>query len=196
MSKIQVARDKAHVYEQAGFTLIELLLVIFISVMLLGALFGLFVWHSRVYNYQQAVIAVAGSARQAMSAIGSYTVQAYRVVASHNFAGTTYSSGPETLVLQLPAVDANGNILAGSWDYVVFYRNNNELLQTMDVHASSTRLAVTKTHSATVSGLTFTYDDPDFSLVHKVAVDLQTQQQVKEQTVTNQLQENLYIRNY
>lgn len=179
----------------AGFTLIETFIVIAISVVALAALSNLFIIFNNTYGYQQAFVASAGSASSAMNAIEAATLPADQVITSHNFSGTTYSSGATTLVLELPSVNSSGNIVAGVRDYIAFYTSSTNLYRLTQAGAGSQRASELKLLSTTLSSLLFTYDNADFTKVTNVATDIVTQAQFKQQAVQSHLNEQVYLRN-
>jgi prepilin-type N-terminal cleavage/methylation domain-containing protein len=180
----------------SGFTIVEMLIVIFIGTLLLLGLFSLYDWHSRMYNYQQGLIRVSESARNSTQAISENTSQAYRVLASQTVNGTLYASGANTLVLQMPSIDAGSNVLPGKWDYIVFYVSGNDLFQVTAKDALSSRVAGTRKLSDVLHSIEFTFNSNDFTLVNRVSVNLQTRTQVRDQLISQQLQQNIYLKNF
>jgi type II secretory pathway pseudopilin PulG len=177
---------------QKGFSILETVVVIFITTILLLTFYSLFDWHGKVYNYQQAIIRTSGSARDSMQYLSVYTSQSYRVLTS----GAGYNSGPDTLVLQLPAVDNSGEIIASKWDIAVFYASGTQLrLLTMPDPASS-RPTLDKQLSDSLQSLVFTYNNAVFDSTTKVTADLTTSLNVRNQTAKTKLSESLYLKNY
>lgn len=181
--------------KKRGFTLLEAVIVIGMSVIALIALTNLFLIFNAMYGYQQAFMATAGSSGAAMNAFEAVILPADQVLASHNFNGTTYSSAATVLVLELPAIDSSGNTLPSAKDYVVFYASSENLYRLMQADASSARVSGLKKLSTTLSSLSFTYDNSDFTKVTNVTADIQTQVQFKQQTVQSHLRGKLYLRN-
>ncbi|MFZ3044085.1 MAG: type II secretion system protein [Minisyncoccia bacterium] len=178
-----------------GFTLIETLIVIGISVVSLIALVNLFLTFNSIYGYEQAFVATAGSASSAMNAFEAAVLPASQVLVSHDFSGTTYSSGATTLVLSIPSVDGSGNVIAGTEDYVVFYLSAASLYRRTLPGAGSVRTAGIKTLSTTLHTLSFTYDNADFTKVTSVIIDIVTQANYKQQLVQSHLNEKMFLRN-
>jgi hypothetical protein len=178
-----------------GFTLVETLIVIGISVIAFIALVNLFLLFNSVYGYQNAFIAGAGSAGNAMTAFETAIPQASHALASHDFSGTVYASDADTLVLELPAIDGSGNILPGMSDHIVFYASGTVLYRLTLAGAGSVRVPGTKVLSTTLFSLSFIYDDADFTKVTNVTAEIETRSAYKEQTVASTLREQLYLRN-
>ena len=178
-----------------GFTLIETVIVIAITTMALFALVNLFILFNATYGYQQAFIATAGAAGTAMNALEAAVLPARRVLASRDFSGTAYASGPTALVLELPAIDSSGDIIPEMSDYVAFYTSGAILYRLTEANAGSARASGVKQLSATLNSLAFTYDNADFTQVTSVAADLETRALSKEQTVRSRLTGQWYLRN-
>lgn len=179
-----------------GFTLVETVITFGISVMALIALVNLFFVFNAIYGYQQAFMATAGSAGAAMNALEAAVLPASQVLASRDLGGTAYASDADTLVLELPSIDGTGAVIAGAKDYVAFYASGATLYRLTEAAALSARLPGTKQLSTTLSSLSFTYDDADFTRVTNVTADIETQAQFKQQTVQSRLFERMYLRNY
>lgn len=177
-----------------GFTLVETIILSGISAMALLALTNLFISFNAVNGYQQAFMA-AGSAGTALNAFEAAILPANQVLSSHTFSGVAYSSATTTLVLELPAINASGTVIAGAYDYIVFYSSSGTLYRLTQAHAQSTRVSGTQQLSTTLQTLSFTYDNSDFTKVTAVAIDIQTQAAFKQQTVQNHLREQVYLRN-
>lgn len=177
-----------------GFTLIETIILAGITTMALVALTNLFISFNAVNGYQQAFMA-AGSAGTALNAFEAAILPADQVLSSHIFSGVTYPSATTTLVLELPAIDASGAVIAGVYDYIVFYSSSGTLYRLTQASVQSARVSGIKQLSTTLQILSFTYDNSDFTKVSSVTIDIQTQAAFKQQTVQNHLREQVYLRN-
>lgn len=178
-----------------GFTILESTIVFGITVMALIALTNLVLVFNSIYGYQQAFIATAGSAGSSINAFEAAVLPSDQVLSSHSFSGTTYSSSATVLVLELPAINSSGSIIAGVKDYIAFYPSSAILYRLTEAGAGSSRVSGTKKLTTTLSSIGFTYDNGDFAKVTNVLVDIQTQAQYKQQAVQSHLREQLYLRN-
>lgn len=195
-SAIRVLRGSSWRCFGAGFTLVETVVIIALTLIALAALVNLFVIFSSLNGYQQAVIATDGSASISMNAFEAAILPASNVLVSHNFSGTTYTTSADTLVLQLPAVNSSGTIIAGVSDYIVFYRSSNTLYQLTEIGGESVRRPGRVSLSTTLSTLSFTYNNADVTQATAVTVDIQTLEQYQTQTAQSRLREQLYLRNF
>lgn len=178
-----------------GFSLLETVVIIGVTVMALLALVNLFLIFNTLYGYQQAFMATAGSSGVSMNALEAAILPANRVVASRDFSGTIYASATTTLVLELPAIDEGGDIIAGANDYVAFYTDSATLYRLIETDASSVRTPGLKQLSATLSSLSFSYDAADVTQATNITVDLQTAVQFKQEPVQSHLTGQWYLRN-
>src|SRR3989338_2469115 len=98
-----------------------MLVTLALSVLLMAALVELYRGYSSLFVLEQLHFTLGTSANRAMTGIQDDARQARQVLASHAISGTTYTTGASTLVLELPSVDAGGTVIAGAFDYAVFY---------------------------------------------------------------------------
>jgi prepilin-type N-terminal cleavage/methylation domain-containing protein len=179
-----------------GFTLIEVTIVISLFALVLVVFLNIFDWSNGNYAYQQAYLRATTSARQAMTDMQTATLQASSVLSSHSIDGTVYSSGSSTMVLELPAIDTNGDIIDSTWDYIVFYVSNGSLYRLADINALSTReMPEIKLLSDSVEVLTFTYNTVDFAQVSSVDAALTTAIAVRDQIAKSSFRQSWYLRN-
>lgn len=182
----------------AGFTLIEVMVVTVLFVLIIAGLFELYMWHGKMYDYEQALARTEGSARAAVDNMDAYISQAYRVLPSATINGNLYATATTTLVAELPAIDGSGDVLNGKWDTVAFYLTGNQLFEAVSSDPSSSRLSLVKQLSDTAESLAFTYNNTDDSQVTEVTVSLTTttQMQTTKQTVSSAVEQDIYLRNY
>ncbi len=193
---IDTRQKKSALQAEAGFTLIETVVVVFLFSLILVALSGLLDRHNYLYNFEVSLTKATGSARQAIDQIDTYSLQAHRVLASQVISGTTYNSGATVLVLQLPAINSSGLIIANTWDYVVFYTNGTQLWQQIQAGSGSVRATGSKLLSSSLQSLAFTYNNNSFPSVKKISIDLQTREVYKTQNINFHLEQQVLLRNY
>jgi prepilin-type N-terminal cleavage/methylation domain-containing protein len=179
-----------------GFTLLEVVIVLFIFTIMMLALVNFFISYNTSYLYDRAMASTANSAATVVNEAQTYVLQADQVVTSHTFGSTVRTSGSGTLVLELPAYDASGNIITNTYDYVAIYSSDGRIYRTIDASASSARKSGTKQLTDAVPTLTFTYNNADFTLVNRVMIDIATQLTVKGSVAQTHLTETVYLRNF
>lgn len=179
-----------------GLTLVETVVVLGIFLAITAILAVFFLRFNSFFGYQSAVRDTAGSANTALDQMHTALLQATRVAASHTFSGTAYTSGTNVLVLQIPSIDASGNIIVGANDYEAFYATGAALYHTIDANPSSSRVSRTQKISSTVSTLSFTYDSADFSNVTTVTALLNTSENNSHTTATGHGTITVRLRNF
>ena len=179
-----------------GFTLIETVVVIALSASMLGVLSLLIHSFYSAYSYEQSAALSAESARSVIRETESLALAADHVLQSHSFSGTMYTSSSTALILEIPSVDSSGTIVSGAYDYAVFYVQGTSAYRILAANAASKRASGTKKLSGTISSLTFSYNNADFTLVNIVTVDVQVIVQSRGQNSTDHRSEQLYLRNF
>ena len=178
-----------------GFSLIETLILLAVSVAALIALVNVFFIFNSLYGYEQAFLKTAGSAGTAMNALQSSILQADAVLASSTFSGTTYTSTTTSIVLELPAIDASGNLILGAKDRVAFFASSTKLYRLTAAAGGSARVSGTTTLTSALQSISFTYSASDVAQSASTTVDLQTRLTYKQQVLSAHLREQWYLRN-
>ena len=179
-----------------GFTLIEIIVGIGVFILLIFALFNLYLVYGSLYSFQDTQLTATMDGRVAMSEITFLTVQAYRVVGNITIATTTYYSGTTTLVLQIPSMAAGDGTISNTWDYAVFYINGTNLYRTIQANAASSRISGTRLLTGNLQNLVFSYDNADLTQAQKVSIDINIQTQTAKYTATNHSTEQVTLRNF
>ena len=179
---------------QRAFTLIEIVIVIGLFAIMVLGIAQLYIVFGRVITMQSSSISVTlgGSA-----IVDTVRVAGLRccVVQSHTFSGVSYNSGTTTAIFELPAIDASGAIIVGTFDYVGIYVSSTTVYRTVDAAVGSSRTSGTKVLTDSLGALTFTYDTASFPSVTSVIVDATTSAVVKGQTTQMHLRSHTYLRN-
>ncbi|MBU6388800.1 hypothetical protein KGQ72_02925 [Patescibacteria group bacterium] len=172
------------------------MVVVAISVGMMAALGFLIYNFNKTSSYEQTSVESSGSATAVMRDIESLVLPADAVLGAHTFANGTYTSTSTSLVLEIPSIDSSGNIIAGAHDYAAFYIvGTTSVYRLLQPNASSARASSTKQLSSTVSSLTFSYNNADFTKVSSTTVDIQTQARVKQDVLTDHQHEQIRLRN-
>jgi hypothetical protein len=129
-------------------TLIEVLIVVAISALIMIALLSLYVAGQKYFFNQNSRADTIEDSRMPMTWVSRDIRDANQVhdgaITAYN--GQTYTTGPNSLVLELPSIDAAGLIISGSTDYIIYHLDagNHRLLRTVDpgagVRQNSTRV--------------------------------------------------------
>ena len=186
-----------HIYNKSdkGFTLIETLVAVALISLLSIMIVNIFISYNDFFLSHESNIDTARSANAIMSEVGSAVLQATQVSTTHTFAGTSYSSDADTLVLELPAITQDGDTVPSAFDYVALYASGTVAYLVVDAHASSVRSDETRTLSTTLYSLTFGYDSASMADVSSVETDVRTRAERKGRTVESHLKQQVYLRN-
>lgn len=144
-----------------GFTLLETIIYISISIMMIVVISEIFVNQSSLGQKRTFQSDVERSSGAGIEVIKTASQGAMSVVLSRSFGGTAYTSDEDTLILQLPSIDASDNIISGSYDYMVFFidPSDSTLLKiTTEAAAGSVRGSNTRIVSNFVSSVEFRYN--------------------------------------
>jgi hypothetical protein len=179
-----------------GFSLVETVIVAGLSSAMMVALGCLIYNFNITSSYQKTFMQSSNSASTIMREVASLTIPASAVLQTRTFSGTPRSSSSTVLVLEIPSIDSSRNVIANTYDYVVFYVVGTNAYRLIEKNVLSTRLSGTKQLSSTVKSLTFTYNDADFTKVTTVTVDIQTQAQSKGETIPDRRSEQFRLRNH
>jgi hypothetical protein len=155
----------------------------------------LYIVNNRVVTFQKSVMGVSLDASSIVDAVRSAASQASHIVASHTFSGVSYTSATTTIVFELPAIDASGDTIANTYDYVSIYTSGADVYRITDAASGSARLSGTKQLADVLDGISFTYDVASFPSVASVTVDATTTSIVRGQTTQAHLREHIYLRN-
>jgi len=186
----QIAYSK----KEQGFTVVELLVALPIVVAVAFFLAYLVGYQYKMYNTQSAELAINADARRALDEIDGYVRQANRVASDYS----SYATGPQTLVLQLPAVDGSGQAITGVYDNLAVYLSDTTLVSQLFAGAGSSRQASTKNLASNVdtANFSFTYDNASYALVTQVQTNLSLLQNYGGQTRAISVSSKATLRNY
>ena len=188
--------ETAHNVESSGFTLIETVIFVAIFSILTLALFNIFAVYGTLYTADKLQFTTVNDTRTPLNELAATVAQAHRVMNSQTINGTDYQTNTTTLVVQLPSITLDGSIVENTWDYAVFFTSSTNLYRLSAPNAASARPAGQKILGDSIVSIVFTFDSADFSLVHKVSVNIESQSQSNHVTVTNTSADQIILKNY
>ena len=178
-----------------GFSVPEMVVIIFLSSVVFLGISQIYITYNSSYLYQNASINASLSAASFVNETADMALQASNIVASRTVSGTLYTTGSTTVILEIPSIDNDGDIITSTYDYAILFGSTTEAYRIMDAAASSARLDGTKMFSEVVSNLTFTYDNASPTVATALTVDITNQTAVKQQVVSTHLKQTVYLRN-
>ncbi|HTK60098.1 MAG TPA: prepilin-type N-terminal cleavage/methylation domain-containing protein, partial [Candidatus Baltobacteraceae bacterium] len=103
-----------------GVTMLELAVSMAVAGVVFTILGAIFIAQGRYLAIEDATAETQYNAFQILDTVGLYAISADAPIGSRTINGTAYSTGTSTLVLELPTVDQNGDLVAATHDYVAF----------------------------------------------------------------------------
>jgi len=164
--------------DRRGITLLEALVSVSLVTIISLVLMGLFIGHVRISRLVSANADLLNQRTQLEQDFDRFIHLATRVVDSAIVNGTSYTSGLDTLVLEIPSIDGSGFVIADQFDQLAYYldpADPSSLKVTFQPGGASSRLNVTKSLGNSVDSVQYFYDSPspvNASLIN-VKVNLQ-----------------------
>lgn len=181
-----------------GDSLVEMLVTVFIIALVMSILAEMFLTILRSYTYYDTQGRLVTRASDMAQRLTTYANEAVGIEASRTIAGATYTSDQNTVVLKISSVDAAGNIIANTFDYVAITadpNNNTRLLEITDADATSKRLDISKLFGDTVGEYMFAYQNADPATSHDIFFMVTTQQKAGSTTVHHTIHAYAKLRN-
>ncbi|MEY4723816.1 MAG: hypothetical protein RLZZ324_1329 [Candidatus Parcubacteria bacterium] len=190
---------RAHRTDQRGIGLMESLAVIGIMTMLLFIITSVFAVNQQLIARSLARTDDDNGATLTIRRIGELVRGAFTVLSSSTINGTVYTTGPNVLVVQIPSVDASGNVYAGEYDYIAIYRDavaTTKIYSDTQTGADSARQSGKKLLTAYNSSLEFSYNNPVQSSATRVSIFLVNTQTVRGTVLLTKAWTSIYLRNH
>ncbi len=145
--------------KQSGMTLIEILVAMFISVIVGGLLLVIMTNSAGLFSNQSSKVEEGLDVNDALMIIRRDIKQAGSIAASYTNGPTTYTPGATQLVLKIPSVDNNGDIIPETYDYFIYFQNNKFLSYKVFPDLLSQRKSVDRILSTDIKTIIFQYFD-------------------------------------
>jgi prepilin-type N-terminal cleavage/methylation domain-containing protein len=141
-----------------AFTLIELLVAMGAGVIVSGVIAASLVGGWRAQLSQETYSELQRSARLTLDEITKQVQSASSIVSMLESNGTTYQSGGSTVILRLPPLNADNDIIEGD-DYIIFRQTTATIERLIIADANSSRAALapklTLNHDAGLLGVKY-----------------------------------------
>ncbi|MBI2021692.1 hypothetical protein HYS93_02275 [Candidatus Daviesbacteria bacterium] len=151
-----------------GISLLEVLIYIGVASLVGIILVRIFVQNNAFFLRESAQVEQGLDTNQISSQIYDSIRNASSVAVSFVGGVTTYTSGPQTLVLTLPSVNASGSVIANTYDYLVITQDSQNaklLRKKIFPDALSSRQSENRLLTTQLSSLTFSYYDQNSNIV-------------------------------
>lgn len=145
---------------QRGLTLVEALFTLGIAVVVGTMLLVIIVNSAGLFYGQSGKLQQGLNLNEALSAIREAIRGSSSVASSYPEIGSpTYTSGATQLVLKVPSINSQGEVISSTYDYYIFYKDANKLRFKTFPAIQSTRKAQDQIFSTSLHNLTFEYFD-------------------------------------
>ena len=155
-----------------GFTLVEMLIAVSVVGVMGTILVSLLTNNSAIFSDQNTKITQGLELNTAVTHVEEAIKSATGVVSQYPpTGGATYTTGANTIVLSLPAINAQGLVIENTYDYLVIANDpgaNKILRKKVYPNALSTRTTEDMVLSTKLSKLEFSYLDSSNSIVSPV----------------------------
>jgi prepilin-type N-terminal cleavage/methylation domain-containing protein len=163
----------------AGFTLLELLLTIAIFALIsigLSSLAYIFIAYSQLLPEGQLASEVARVHQFSLEEFKRGIRQAESIQLGYTVGSDTYTTGTTTVVLRLLARDNANNVLAGAFDYLIYYlatsTSPQKILKRVVADPNSQRKSAHFPINDLVESISFTYNNAVLTEATKITIDL------------------------
>jgi prepilin-type N-terminal cleavage/methylation domain-containing protein len=178
-----------------GFSLIELMMVTTATVMICTAVSTTYVGSHRIYQQGETFSEVHSGIRMALDWMSRDIKWATRMMNSKN----GYYTGTDELVLEVPSIDGDGNIINidEDYDYIIYHldgqdASNVKLMRTLDASTASARNDETRVIAKNLNSLVFSSDGmllgsiSDVTTLAEVVIELSAAKPVSGGTIHNE----------
>lgn len=159
-----------------GFTLPEVLIVLVVGIIVGGLLLSILVNNTGLFYQQSSKVSLGLGSNDALIAVRSTIKEASSIAVSYpEIPPPTFTSGNSVLVLKQLSIDANSNIIADTYDYIVFTKEGDKFRMKVFPNASSARKSQDQILAHNVENLIFNYyDKTDLPVAPQNAVKVKT----------------------
>lgn len=144
-----------------GFTILETVIAIGILGVVSLAILQIYISTQTTFYVQEARTSLQSDTRYSLDRINSWIKQSSSVISTYTASDdTVYNTDENELILKVPSVDANSNVINNKFDYLVFFPDTTDstLLQQITYpDATSSRDNNTKIISDHLSSVAFVY---------------------------------------
>ena len=143
-----------------GYSILETLVSIFIVTIIVGVLGSMFLVLLRSYVLYSTKGALLVDAARMVDRIGNAVRPSFGIEATRDIESTSYTSDDDTVILKTESLDALGKPISGTFDYVVYTRDQvtpSLLRELIDADPASARRDENRILGDNVEDLTFLY---------------------------------------
>ena len=134
-----------------GFTLVEIQVASAIVLMVLSAVFAMYLFSWRSFTIGNTLLDVYSNSRNASGWLTRDIRCAAQVIPSYS----SYATTDNSIVLMVPSIDENNEIISPCYDYIIYNLQGTDLHRIVDKDVLSSRVAGDNVVAHNCEGLTF-----------------------------------------
>lgn len=138
---------------------------------------GIYLTYNQVYKVQIVYNELNTNSAIAMNRLSKNIRQSTNVVETKTVNSTAYTTDSDTLIIELPSIDSEHNIIYATYDYIVYYIDGTQLKSDFEPDVSSSRSGGNSLIAQYVENIVFNYNDIDYDDTDKIEVILSTSKQ-------------------
>lgn len=161
--------------DHRGVSLLEIVVVIGIAVFIFFIIADIFIAHNRLFHIQSVLADTEINNFFALNRMQKIIKSADRALVNKTINSIQYNASDNTLILEMPSIDNNQNIIPDTFDYAIFHldpQDSAKLILSMEANAGSSRYSGDTLISSFVDKIIFSYDANDFSKVNLISIYL------------------------
>ena len=177
-----------------GITVVEMVVVIGLLGIVGAILIQIFVRSHISYQIQENQTTLQLETRSALDRASRAVKEAESFPSSQTVSGVAYTAATDTLILKVPSVDENQNLIANTFDYAVYTTDSaytgdadSSTLQEVWESNGSGRNSGTKKLAETVSAFTVTYLDTSENAIGSLPAGVASAVAVRLQLVSSEV---------
>ncbi|MEK7617286.1 MAG: hypothetical protein AAB414_04470 [Patescibacteria group bacterium] len=145
--------------KEEGLTLLEVMIAMGIAMIVGTLLVAIIVNSAGIFYQESSRLSLGVNINDALSKVRGDIKRASSVASSYTSGSTTYTSGLTQLVLKILSQDSQGNIIADTFDFFVYFLDQNKLRLKTFPDPLSSRKAQDQIFSTNAEVLSFKYLD-------------------------------------
>lgn len=180
-----------------GFTIAELVVVTALTAVLMLVGVEIYLTNNKFSENQTSKISAINAVREIADRIYEYGRPAQSLVASYTYNSDIYSTGAETVIFEIPSIDAVGALIPSAYDHAIISvdpDNAARLMLFVDPAGSSARPARSVQLTDHLTLASFTYDSADPAAAAEVTFQVRVTEGIKN-PATEQVYGEVFLRN-
>lgn len=169
-----------------GATLLELAVSIGVGAVIFAILGAVFLAQGQFLAIEDAIAETQLNAFQAIDATGLHASSAKQVISSKTINGTAYATSDTLVILELPTIDIDDDVVSGSYDYVAIGQDpgdSTKFIVDLEPDGGSSRVGGKHTKALLVDKVIFRYNTVDSADADALDLYIQTSKDARGSTI-------------